>query len=494
VIAALREKPSLFIDGEWVESIGGGVEDVINPATEQAIAVAPVGTLADAEAAIAAARRAFDDGPWGTMSGKERGGLLARLHEILVGRQDEIADLLVEEIGAVPAAALNHHVRIPLTRLEYYAELARRDWTKTMPMAVAPTASGSSWLGGSVVAREPAGVAALITPFNFPFYLNIGKLAPCLAAGCTAVLKPSPYTPLTAMVVAEAVAEAGLPPGVVNVVTGGLEVGALLTTDRRVDLVSFTGSDTVGAAVMAQAAPSLKRVILELGGKSALIVRADADLAAASAMGVGHMITQAGQGCALCTRHVVHASVRGEYLARLKAGAEAVKVGVPTEAGVGMGPLIREQQRARVEHFVQAGLDEGATLVTGGKRPADLDRGYFYEPTVLADVDNSSAVCQNEIFGPVAAVLSFEEDDEAVAIANDSEFGLSGAIFSADVGAAYQMARRIRTGRVDLNGGSGTGAPWDPFGGIKRSGMGREDGEEGMLEYMLLKTIRFHAG
>jgi aldehyde dehydrogenase (NAD+) len=312
--------------------------------------------------------------------------------------------------------------------------------------------------------------------------------------GNTVVLKPSPYTPLEALVLGEAAEAAGLPPGVLNVVTGGTEVGTMLTADPRVDLVSFTGSDAVGARILAQAAPTLKRVLLELGGKSALIVRADADIEAATDAGVFATTNQAGQGCVLWTRHLVHNAVKDAYVGRLTEKLSAVVVGDTADPATTMGPLIRESQRARVSGYVEKGLAEGGTLVLGGRRPAHCERGFFYEPTLFTDVDNRSTIAQEEIFGPVSAVIGFDDDDEAVRIANDTVYGLSGHIFSRDAGTAFEMASRLRTGQVLVNGGNGTTNPWDPFGGVKRSGIGRELGEEGFLEFTEAKVIRFRAG
>jgi len=297
-----------------------------------------------------------------------------------------------------------------------------------------------------------------------------------------------------ALALAEAAEAAELPPGVLNVVTGGPDVGRLLTTDPAVDMVTFTGSDLVGAAIMGQASPTLKRVLLELGGKSAMIVRADADLELAAATGAGHLTFQAGQGCALCTRHLVHASVADRYMELLAARLAAVRVGDPADPSVGMGPLIRPESVERVDGYVSAARQKGADVVTGGRRPPGPSGGWFYEPTVLAGVDNAWPVAQEEIFGPVGVVIPFEDDDQAVRMANDSPFGLSGAVFSRDAGAAYELACRLRTGEVNLNGGAGVMSAEAPFGGFKRSGLGRELGEQGLLEYCQTQTIKFHAG
>jgi aldehyde dehydrogenase (NAD+) len=309
------------------------------------------------------------------------------------------------------------------------------------------------------------------------------------------VLKPSPLTPLEALILGEIAQEIDLPPGVLNVVTGGPDVGEMLTTDPRVDMVSFTGSDVIGAAVMAQASRTLKRVLLELGGKSALIVRDDADFDAAVTAGAAQAVTLSGQGCANWTRHIVHRSLKEEYVRRLVDVVTAAKLGDPgKDSTVTMGPLISATQRGRVEDYVDSGRRNGAVVMCGGRRPTNLAKGFFYEPTVLDEVDNRWKVAQEEIFGPVVVVLGFDEDDEAIAIANDSQYGLSGAIFSADSGTAYEMALRLRTGGVSINGGAGAITGAAPFGGYRRSGIGRERGDEGMWAYTELKTIGFNAG
>jgi aldehyde dehydrogenase (NAD+) len=308
------------------------------------------------------------------------------------------------------------------------------------------------------------------------------------------VLKPSPYTPFQALVLAGAAHEAGLPPGVFNVITGATAVGELLTKDERVDLVSFTGSDTVGSAIAAQCAPTLKRLVLELGGKSALIVRQDANLKMALAQSLRGFTSHAGQGCAMNTRLLVHNSIRNSFVEQLAAAAQLVRVGDPADPATEMGPLIRAVARDRVERYVKSGLNSGARLKAGGKRPENLNRGFYYEPTLFDDVDPDSVIAQDEIFGPVGVVIGYDTDDEAIQIANRSRFGLRGGIISADVGRAYEMALRIRTGGLTLNGGSGTQMSAGPFGGVKRSGYGRELGEEGLNEFTQIKLIEIQAG
>ena len=495
VLKFVREHEGVFVDGRWLPPGAGLRSEVRNPATEELIATAPLAGATEADAAVAAARRAFDEGPWPHLTGAERSAALQRFHDALAARADELVHLVVAEIGAAQAIARALHVDTGLRLLQSAIELnARRSPYLPLPPTLNPARDGSTTLGTSVRVREPAGVVSAITPFNFPLFLNLVKLGPALAVGCTMVLKPAPLTPLQALLLGDVALEAGLPPGVLNIVTGGPEVGELLTSDPRVDLVTFTGSDVVGASVMAQAAPTLKRVLLELGGKSAMVVRADADVAAAAQAGVGQIVVQAGQGCALHTRHLVHRSRYEEYSRIASELAAAIPVGDPVDPAVAMGPLISAAQRERVEAYVADGLAAGAEVLAGGGRPASLQRGYFFEPTLLGAVDNRMRVAQEEIFGPVGVVIPFDDDDEAVRIANDSPFGLSGSVWSADAGAAFQLALRLRTGNVSINGGAGGLNPLAPFGGYKRSGIGREFGEEGLDEYTELKSISFHAG
>ncbi|HEV7861133.1 MAG TPA: aldehyde dehydrogenase family protein, partial [Acidimicrobiia bacterium] len=339
VMAPALPPARLFVDGRWRD--GAALDEIPNPATGAPVGKAPVGSAADAAAAVAAARRAFDEGPWPRLSPKERAALLATFADTLLRQTANLVALVVAEAGSTVGAALSHQVTLPLQHLEWWVDQAGRDRTTALAPRVTSRSDGTSWLGSSVVRHPPVGVVAAITPFNFPFFLNVWKVGPALAAGNTVVLKPSPFTPFSALVLAAAAEGAELPPGVLNVVTGGPEVGQLLTTDRAVDMVTFTGSDLVGAAIMGQASPTLKRVLLELGGKSAMIVRADADVDLDAATGAHHLTFQAGQGCALCTRHLVHASVLPEYTERLVARLRAVVVGDPADPATGMGPLIR---------------------------------------------------------------------------------------------------------------------------------------------------------
>ncbi|MGI4860624.1 MAG: aldehyde dehydrogenase family protein [Janthinobacterium lividum] len=487
------KRDALYIGGEWVVPASGARDDVINPATEQVIGQSPVGGVRDVEEAISAARDAFDRGPWSRLPVVARVGYLEKMHAYLMSRQAEIVQMIIEEAGATAMIGQFLHFGIPMKHAAYLLKEAQRIEPHASQIEITPSFSGAKVLGTSVVVHDPVGVVAAITPYNFPFFLNVIKVFHALVMGNTLVLKPSPLTPFQALVFGEAAHAAGLPRGVLNVVTGELDAAQRLTTDPRIDMVTFTGSDKVGSLIAAQVAPTLKKLHLELGGKSALIVRADADLDAAAQAGVGGFTIHCGQGCALTTRHLVHNAVRAQYVQRLVALAESMKVGDPADATVTMGPLIRAQARERVEHYVAQGRASGARLATGGARPA-LQRGFFYQPTLFDGVDNTSAIAQEEIFGPVAVVIGFDSDEEAIALANDSAFGLDGGIFSRDVGQAYEMALQLRTGGVGLNGGAGTMLSAAPFGGIKRSGMGRENGREGLLEFTSPKSISFHAG
>lgn len=487
----LKHPGCIYVGGEWQES--PATEPVVNPADESLLIEAPVGSTAQVDAAIAAAREAFDHGDWPRLPVAQRQAMMTRFLDAIDARREEIVAMIVAEAGATQMLAGFLQYGIPMKHARRTVELASRPAVTPLPVELTPNAQGTTTLGTGVVSREPVGVVAAISPYNFPFFLNVGKVVPALVVGCTVVLKPSPYTPMQALILGEIADEVGLPKGVLSVVTGDIEASRLLTSDKRVDLVHFTGSDKVGEMIQAQGAPTLKRIVMELGGKSALIVRADANLQEAAMAALGGFTIHCGQGCALTTRHLVHNSVRPQFVETLKAMIAHLKIGNPADPSVNYGPLIREVARERTERYVQIALDEGATLVAGGKRPAGLDKGFYFEPTLFDNVRNDSRLAQEEVFGPIGAVIGFDDDDEAIALANASDFGLSGAICSADAGKAYEMALRIRTGSVAINGGGGTMLSDAPFGGIKRSGYGREYGEDGLNEFTYQKVISFHA-
>ena len=485
----------LYIDGAW-HAAEGGREAVVNPATEEVIGYAPVASLAQVEAAISAARSAFDDGPWPVMSMDERVAIMDRMVAALRARQADIAALIMAEVGCAREIAHVMQVANPINHLVSTIKCASRDAPEQLPVEIGPNMfapGGPMNIGGITVVREPIGVVSAITAYNFPFLLNLAKIGPALLAGCTMVLKPSPFTPWSALLLGEIAEEIGLPRGVLNIVTGGIAEGKALCTDTRIDMVTFTGSEEVGAAIMAQASPTLKKVHLELGGKSAMIVRHDADVARAAAMAVGFISINAGQGCAITSRLLVHNSIRPAFVAAAAAIAAQIKVGDPSDPTVTMGPLIRESQRAKVEHYIELGKAAGATLVCGGGRPAGLNKGFFTELTLFDEVTNDMAIAQDEIFGPVGCIIGFDDDDEAIRIANDSRYGLSGAIETADAAVGYAMALRIRTGSVALNGGTGT-MSFAPIGGYKRSGIGREYGPHWLREYQHEKSVFYPIG
>jgi acyl-CoA reductase-like NAD-dependent aldehyde dehydrogenase len=479
----------LYIDGSWTDSDGDSVLAVLNPATEEVIGAVPEGTVTDVERAVAAARRAFDEGQWPTLTHRERAAAMLRFADALQARKQDLIELNVLEVGSIRSWAEFLQVGLPI---EHFRDMAERvlmqfPFEKPMPPTVGQT------LAQGVVRREPRGVAALVSAYNAPTFLNLMKLAPALAAGCTVILKPSPTTPLEALLLGEIADEAGLPPGVLNIVTGDVAASQALTSHPGVDVVSFTGSDAVGRLVYRQAAPTLKKVILELGGKSANIVLPGADLARVVPNVVMNMTVQAGQGCSLLTRTLVHHSQLDELVGLVKQALDQVRVGDPADPATTMGPLISAAQREKVEALIQSGVAEGATIAHGGGRPAGLRKGFFVEPTLFVDVDNAMTVAQREFFGPVGTVIAFEDEQEAVRLANESAFGLAAGVWAADPVDAYRVATRVRAGLVYINGGGAGSSPHTPFGGYKDSGLGVERGEYGLEEFLLTKSIIWSA-
>jgi aldehyde dehydrogenase (NAD+) len=480
----------LYINGEKISDIAE-YEAVINPADETVIGRAPLASHEQTDAAIGATRHAFDRGVWPRMSIKERVVIMQQFLDYLRSKKQEIVQLIVAEAGSTLMLSDFMQYELPMKHATHLMDDALLIRPEMIPVEISPAMDGTKVIGTSSVNYEPVGVIAAITPYNFPFFLNLGKIFHALLMGNTVVLKPSPLTPYQALIFADAAEAVGLPAGVLNIINGGIETGNLITTDKRVDMVSFTGSDKVGAAIAAQAAPTLKKTHMELGGKSAFIVRHDADIGGAVQAGLTGFVTHCGQGCALTTRHIVHNAIRPHYVAAMQQAVAQIKVGNPGDPSVMMGPLIRENARQRVEHFVQSALDSGAKLMAGGKRPTDLVKGFYFEPTFFDDVDNQSKLAQEEAFGPVAAVIGFDTDEEAIELANDSDFGLSGHVFSNDAGTAYEMALQLRTGGVAINNGAGTMLSSAPFGGYKRSGYGREFGRHGLLDFCQIKSIAF---
>ena len=480
----------LYIGGAWVEASGDDAVAVVNPATEEVIAQVPQASVADVDRAVTAARRAADEGPWPRMSPRERSDALLRFTRVIADRKAELVDLIIAEAGSARSIASALQFDTPLRYANWFAER-----TASFPfLEPLPPNAGPRGLGQGVILKEPVGVVAAITPFNFPLYLNLVKVVPALAAGNAVVLKPSPLTPLEALVLGEIADAAELPAGVLNVVTGDVEASERLTMHPGVDMVSFTGSDAVGKKIMGQAAEGLKKILLELGGKSPNIVFKGSDVDKFAMSAAFGFTIHAGQGCALPTRILADRAIYDDVVDKLAAALGKINVGDPTDTATGMGPLVRETQRARVERYVEAGTAEGARVACGGSRPASLTRGYFYEPTLFADVKSSMSVAQDEIFGPVGVVIPFDGEDEAVAIANDTRYGLAASVWHPDAVRAFDLAQRIQAGTVSINGGGGGPNPWGPFGGYKQSGIGREFGDYGLLEYTQLKTVSWSAG
>jgi aldehyde dehydrogenase (NAD+) len=469
---------ALFIGGRWEPSEGSSTIEVRSPADGDLVGTCPEASPADVDRAVRAARRAFDEGPWPHLSMAERAEALARLAEALRPRGAELDDLVPREAG-IPVIFSSGSSSVPL--LDYYAELGRTYQVEERR----PGRAGAS--GDAVIRRSPGGVVAGIVPWNGPVMQILMKVAPALLAGCTIVVKNAPETPLSGYVVAQAIEAAGIPEGVVSIVAGGRDTGVALSTHPGVDRISFTGSTPVGEQIATAAGSPLRRVNLELGGKSAAIVLPDADLDAVVPTMVQFGLFFNGEACSALTRILAPADRYDEIVERVVAVASQMPVGDPLDPGTFIGPLITERQRAHVEEYLAVGQAEGATLVSGGGRPAGLDAGWYIEPAVFAGVDNGMRIAQDEIFGPVLSVIPYDGVDDAVRLSNDSQFGLAGAVFGPDEEVALDVARRLRTGHVGINC---QGQDWVfPFGGYGRSGVGREMGVEGLELYQELQTF-----
>jgi phenylacetaldehyde dehydrogenase len=470
----------LFIDGKFVPALSGETFDVINPATGEVFAKASAGGAADIDLAVKAARRAFDSGPWGTLNPAGRRNLMWKLSDALERNAEEIATLESLDNG-MPLTMARGMVASAIECLRYNAGWAGKINGET-PAIAAPNHH-------VYTLREPVGVVGAITPWNVPLIMEISKIAAALAAGCTVVLKPAELTPLTAIRLAELIAEVGFPPGVVNVVTGfGDPAGKTLALHPEVDKISFTGSTVVGKSILAAAAGNLKRVALELGGKSPVIVFPDADLERATAGAAEGIFRNAGQICVAGSRLYVHKKVFDRVVDGVVDRAKTLKVGPGLQPDTQMGPLISQKQLDRVSGYVHSGLEQGAEVVVGGKRMES--KGYFMQPTVLAETNRDMRVVQEEIFGPVVCAMPIDDDDldRIVRVANDTEYGLSSSIWTRDISLAHKLARRIKAGTVRINGGVGLDHAM-PFGGYKQSGWGRENSREGVEAYTEIKTV-----
>jgi aldehyde dehydrogenase (NAD+) len=469
----------MLIDGQLVET--PGTFPSINPATGGVVGHAPDATVADAEAAIAAARRAFDNTDWATDT-ELRIRCLEQLHAALVEQRDELAALTTAEVGATAGLIAGPQLDAPIEIVRYYADLLKTyPLTEDLGNTESHGMQHRRW-----VEKEAAGVVAAIIAYNYPTQLALAKLGPALAAGCTVVLKGAPDTPLITLALGELIANhTDIPAGVVNVLSGvDPQVGVVLTKSPDVDMVTFTGSTPTGRAIMAAASETCKRIFLELGGKSAAILLDDADFDMAALFSSFATASHSGQGCAITTRMLVPRKHHDEIVEKIKNNFDLIKYGDPSDPDTYMGPLISEKQRDKVDGMVKRAVEAGATLVTGGEK---IDPGFFYTPTLLTDVDPDSEIAQDEVFGPVLAVIAYDDDDDAVRIANNSIYGLSGAVYGSE-DRAVAVARRIRTGTLSINGGMFYGAD-SPFGGYKQSGIGREMGAAGLEEFLERKTF-----
>jgi len=464
----------LYVNGKWVKPNGTGMIDVINSTTEEVMGRIPEGTVGDVNAAAVAARAAFET--WSTTSIEERKRYLQLIADKLTAMKTEIAALIAAEVGMPLAMATAVQAGMPAMVMASYAQLLGE-----FPF--------EETIGKALVVKEPVGVVGCITPWNFPLHQVVAKVAPALAAGCTVVLKPSEVAPLTAFVLAEIIDEIGLPEGVFNLVTGyGPVVGEAIASHPDVDMVSFTGSTRAGKRVSELAAQTVKRVSLELGGKSANVILDDANFEKAVKSGVGACYFNSGQTCSALTRMLVPRSRHDEAVEIAKKVAEGFTVGDPLGGKAKLGPLVSATQRERVIGYIKKGIEEGATLVAGGAdRPEGLEKGYFVRPTVFANVNNQMTIAREEIFGPVLSIIPYEDEDDAVRIANNTIYGLAGGVWSGDEERAKRIARRLRTGQVEINGGGFNLLV--PFGGYKQSGNGRELGKYGLEEYLEVKAM-----
>jgi aldehyde dehydrogenase (NAD+) len=472
--APVTARTGHVIAGEVVDTATQRI-DVINPATEDVIASVPAGTAADVDAAVAAAKAAFPS--WSATPVEERTKIVRRISEGLAGRNEEIAATISAEMGSPIVFARRVQAGLPVLTSGGIADLM-----ETFPF--------TEEIGNSLVVREPVGVVGAITPWNYPLHQVVAKVVPALAAGCTVVLKPSEVAPLSAGIFLEIIAAAGVPAGVVNLVHGtGPVVGEAIAAHPDVDMVSFTGSTRAGRRVSAVASETVKRVALELGGKSANVVLDDADFERAVKVGLANTYINGGQTCTAWTRMLVPAARHDEVVAMAVAAAAKYNVGDPTEDATRIGPMSSEAQMTRVRGYIEKGIAEGATLATGGVEQVDgLERGYYVRPTVFAGVRSDMTIAQEEIFGPVLSILPYADEDEAVEIANSTIYGLAGAVFSGDQDRAIAVAKRLRTGQVDVNGGAFN--PVAPFGGYRQSGNGRELGKFGLEEFLEVKSIQ----
>ncbi|MFF0496562.1 aldehyde dehydrogenase [Nocardia aobensis] len=474
-------RQQLYIGGDWVAPAGADVIGVISPHTEQPIAGVPAASPADVDRAVAAARAAFDHGPWPRLDPAERIAVIRELAARYEPRREEIAQLITAEMGAPITFSRSAQARLPGALIGAFADLAaRHPWDETRSGLLGPDVT---------VRREPVGVVAAIVPWNMPMFTTVVKLIPALLAGCTVVLKPAPETPLDAYILAELLTELDLPPGVVSILPGDRETGSYLVAHPGVDKVSFTGSTAAGREVAAVCGAALRKVSLELGGKSAAVVLDDADPAAVAAGMMVAGLMNSGQACVAQTRILLPRNRYQEFVDALADMVDSLAVGDPGDPATQVGPMVAQRQQRRVRDYIDQGRHEGARLVVGGSEPPPgIDRGWYIRPTLFADVDNAMGIAQEEIFGPVLGAVPYGDDEEAIALANATDYGLSGSIWTPDIDRATAMTRRIRSGTMGINQPYSMD-PAAPFGGVKASGIGREFGPEGLDSFLDTKSI-----
>jgi aldehyde dehydrogenase (NAD+) len=478
------DRDAFYIEGDWRKPATDDVLEVVSPHTEEVVARTPAGSAADIDAAVAAARTAFDEGPWPRLTPEERIDVVQAFSGLYAGRLGEMAELISIEMGSPISFSNLAQAPAPWMQIEAFLGIAREfPWESTRPGALGPEV---------LVRHEPVGVVAAIPPWNVPQFTIMSKLVPALLAGCTVVVKPAPEAPLDSYLLAELLHEAGVPEGVVSIVPAGREVGEHLVAHRGVDKVAFTGSTAAGRRIGAICGEQLKRCSLELGGKSAAIVLDDADLDA-TLEGLKFVgVMNSGQACVAQTRVLVSHERHDEVARALAETVAGMRVGDPMDDASEIGPMVAERQRERVEKYIALGLEEGAELLTGGTgRPEGLDRGWYVRPTVFAGVGSRMRIAQEEIFGPVLSVIPYDGVDDAVRIANDSDYGLAGTVWTTDEEAGLDVARRVRTGTYGVNTYTMDFAA--PFGGFKASGVGREFGPEGLAQYTELKSVYLSA-
>jgi betaine-aldehyde dehydrogenase len=474
----MRDHDRFYIGGQWVAPAGSATIDVISPHTEEVIGRVPDGTAADMDRAVAAARDAFDNGPWPQMDPADRAAAVGRLADIYASRLGEFAEIITEEMGSPITFSQLAQAPQPQMMLSYFADLGKTfTWEDERPGLFGPV----------TVRREPVGVVAAIVPWNVPQFTIMTKLPAALVAGCTVVIKPAPETPLDSYLLAELIEQAELPPGVVNIVPAGREVGEHLVSHPDVDKVAFTGSTAAGRRIGSICGQQLKRFSLELGGKSAAIILDDADLAATMGWLEMASLMNNGQACVAQTRILAPRSRYDETVDALAGMVAGLSVGDPGDPATQIGPLVAKRQQERVEGYITVGQDEGAKVVTGGSRASGQERGWYVAPTVFADVDPAMRIAREEIFGPVLSVIPYEDEEHAIKIANDSDYGLAGTVWTADADHGMRIARRVRTGTYGVN--MYMIETCAPFGGYKASGIGRELGPEGLMSYLEYKSI-----